>query len=87
MNIIIWLQKKSCKHSKEHKIIRTKKQIVISKDTEKRSAWCRPKLHFNQNSRYSYWIKVLFSDETRVVLGKEISMLGEKKASSMLHPT
>lgn len=46
-----------------------KKKIVISKQNRvRRRAWCRGKLHMTVEN---YWRKVIFSDETQVVLGKD----------------
>ena len=46
-----------------------KKKTVISKQNRvKRRAWCHGKLPMTV---YNYWRKVIFSDETQVVLGKD----------------
>ena len=57
-------------HGYKRRIV--KKKIVISrKNRRTRRAWCRSKLHLMVNN---YWRKIIFSDETQVVFGKDRKM-------------
>ena len=54
-------------HGYKRRIV--KKKIVISrKNRRTRRAWCRSKLHLTVDN---YWRKIIFSDETQVVFGKD----------------
>ncbi|MCG8112906.1 MAG: IS630 family transposase [Candidatus Thiodiazotropha taylori] len=54
-------------HGYKRRVVK-KKTVISKKNRVRRRAWCHGKLHVTVNN---YWRKVIFSDETQVVLGKD----------------
>lgn len=60
-----------------------KKTVVSHVNRVRRRAWCRSRLHFTVDQ---YWKKVIFSDETQIVIGKDRKVYVWRKDDEIYDP-